>query len=566
MNFIEDNNLDSKSINLKHVCLAIGTALVIAGTGAMANFNASAPLTAMAATTGKHTTANYRAFNDRVMIKPADQNVTKKAYDLTGGVVGTNQPVNFKTKYKLSQLKYLTIDHRMTIDQAVYYHFTTATGQNGWIWRGYTQEYTPRYAVKNLKSFKKTVYVQTAYRQATSTKKVYDFDVIRNHTNFNAKYKLNKFKTFKVTQRMTVKNAVYYHVTSGKSTGWVWRGYTTTKKPLVNTYLAAEIKQIMTNYHLRGKVLVINGKQNNRDSEGFGYANYGRRILNNKSSVVYQGASLQKAMTGAMMVQLITESQKTSHKITQNTTINRWFPSLKNANTITVGNLLTQTSGIVDNKSELDPGYQLSEAQAVNQAVNRINQNGLASKSYRYNNDNYILLAGIIRAYTGKSYETNLKNRIIKPLGLKHTFMWNAVGSKYTKARSYKFIGKNYQHGVNPNDRLLSYIIGTGNMYTTPNDYDTFERGLQNGKILNYSDYQYLTNIKGRSSNGYSGGMYVRHNGNIKVVYGTLAKNHVGNWVQLTKTNGQGIILFTNQSNSSDDVKQAAYEILTRVL
>ncbi|WP_158610650.1 serine hydrolase domain-containing protein [Lactiplantibacillus garii] len=523
------------------------------------------PVSAQVATTvGKHTTSKYQKRQDAVKVRPAYRTTVYRAYDLVDGTVGSNQRINFKTKYRLNQLNVMYVDHRMNIDNAVYYHFTTTTGQKGWVWRGYTQAYTPKNAVRNRKAIKKTVYVQPAYRLKTSNKKVYNFKVVRKHTNFISKYKLNKFTKFKVTKQMTVKNAVYYYVTSAKSKGWVWRGYTTPKKPLINTYLATEIKQIMNNHHLRGKVLVINGKQNNRDLEGYGYANYGRRILNNKSNVLYQGASLQKAMTGAMMVQLITESQKTSHKMSQNTAISRWYPNLTGARNITVGNLLTQTSGIMDSNSEKVPGWQLSEQQAVNQAVSRINRVGVSSKSYHYNNDNYILLAGIIRAYTGKSYEYNLQKRIIKPLGLKHTYMWNTVSNKYVKARSYKFNNKNYQQGVNPNNKLLSYIIGAGNMYTTPNDYYTFERGLQNGKILNYADYQYLTGLKTRSGNGYSGGMYVRHNGNIKVVYGTLAKNHVGNWVQLTKTNGQGIILFTNQSNSADDVKQAGYEILSK--
>lgn len=567
MNFMKNISMTSKLVShIGRMSLLAGVvAIVTTFAVGQAPFQEkhSGSTVVQAATLPVHLTSKYRTVNDAVQIKPTYRNSTHKAYDVINGVAGNNQRISLKGKYRLNKLNILYVDQRMNIDKGVYYHFKIGK-KSGWIWRGYTQPYTPKYVAGKSKKINKTVYVQPAYRAATSKKKVFGFKVVRHHTNFKTKYKLNKFTKFKATKKMKVKNAVYYYVTSGTKKGWVWHGYTTTKKPLVNTYLATEIKQTMNKYHLRGKVLVVNGKQSNRDAEGVGYANYGRRILNNKSNVVYQGASLQKAMTGSMMVQVITESQKTGRRITQNTAISRWYPGLKGANNITVGNLLTQTSGITDHNSEVVPSQKLSEQQAIDQAVARINQSGVSEKSYHYNNDNYILLAGIIRAVTGQSYEQNLNQRIIKPLGLKHTYMWNSVSSKYVKARSYKYINKNYQHGVNPNDKLLSYIIGAGNMYTTVNDYETFEHGLKNGKILNSSDYHYLTNINSKSGSGYSGGMYVRHNGNVKAVYGTLAKNHVGNWVQLTKNNGQGIILFANQSNSADDVKQAGYEILSR--
>lgn len=639
----------------------LATVLGVVTVGITPVMTASPVAASTVKTQGKYPTAKYRAHNAKVMIKPAYQNSNKKAYQVTNGTPSRNQRVNLKAKYRLSQLDYLTVDHQASINHSLYYHFTTTSGQNGWIWHGYTQKtnlkyvaqtprkfsdqvvvrsqyrqksskqyvydlavhegrtnlqvkyslrgfnhfkvdqkmmvghtwyyhvtspkkytgwvrkvytqpYIPKYPVKNIKTLKQTVYVKSKYRTKSNKKKIFDFDVIHNHTNFKFKYYVHQFTRFTVDKRMTVNNSMYYHVKSPKGyTGWIWHGYTTTKKPVtsadkvvLNNYMTKEIQDIMDSYHLRGKVLVINGNKSNRDTEGFGYANYSSRITNSKANVVYQGASLQKAMTGAMMVQLITESQKTSRRITQNTPVSRWFPNLTGGSKITVGNLLTQTSGITDNRSEVDPGYRLSEQQAINNTVQRINNTGLASKTFHYNNDNYILLAGIIRAYTGQSYSYNLQKRIIQPLGLKNTFMWDAVSSKNVKAHSYQYSGGNYRNDTVPNDNVLSYIPGAGNMYTTPDDYYKFEQGLQNGKILNYDDYTYLTNINTKSSNGYSGGMYIRHSGNLKVVYGTLTKNHMGNWVQLTKTNGQGIILFANQSNNAADVKQAGYDILSK--
>lgn len=55
---------------------------------------------------------------------------------------------------------------------------------------------------------------------------------------------------------------------------------------------------------------VIKEGDDKNDGTGFGYADYSNRIENKESNVLYPSASLQKVATGAMMVQLITESQK----------------------------------------------------------------------------------------------------------------------------------------------------------------------------------------------------------------------------------------------------------------
>lgn len=367
-------------------------------------------------------------------------------------------------------------------------------------------------------------------------------------------------KTMTVNLVANVKNhGTYLRVTyKGKNWGWIYSDGVYVVK---DDYLEDKITSIMNKYHLKGKVLLLNNSLVSRDVEGIGYANEKLKIENSNENIVYPSASLQKAMTAAMVVQIITESQKSNDKLSQYTTIERWFPNLKGANDITIGQLLTQTSGIIGPNDERDPGKVLSESDAILQAAERITT--IASKNFHYNNDNYILLAGIIRSTTGKSYAENLYERIIKPLGLQNTCMWDSFNPTYVKALNYQYINGDYKNPRTVSDGLMSYIIGAGNMYTTPDDYYIFEKGLQDGKILDCSDYQYLTNINGKSANGYSGGMYVRKNGDIKAVYGSLANNHIGNWVQLEKDNGKGIVLFVNQSMGEDIVKQAAYEMLS---
>lgn len=103
-------------------------------------------------------------------------------------------------------------------------------------------------------------------------------------------------------------------------------------------------------------------------------------------------------------------------KFSQNTKISRWYPLLKNSSKITVGQLMTHTSGINVSGTESSHGVRFSENGAINWTVARANLSGNTGlNSFNYNNANYVLLAGIIRKVTGKSYAVNLKSRIITP-------------------------------------------------------------------------------------------------------------------------------------------------------
>ncbi|SUP59085.1 Uncharacterised protein [Weissella viridescens] len=83
-------------------------------------------------------------------------------------------------------------------------------------------------------------------------------------------------------------------------------------------------------------------------------------------------------MTAAMMIQIINESKFTSSPISEDTPIARWYPDLNKGANITISQLLTHTSGIVDLKSERDPGFIMTEDQAIQATVNRINASKLS--------------------------------------------------------------------------------------------------------------------------------------------------------------------------------------------
>ena len=325
------------------------------------------------------------------------------------------------------------------------------------------------------------------------------------------------------------------------------------------------VRNTLQKHHVRGIVTVV--KNGVPQTISYGYAWYGKRIGNGNSQVVYPTASLQKVITAAMVVQLINETKGTNNEFTQYTKISRWYPNLKNADSITVGNLLTHTSGIMATKTEVDRGRNYSEDKAINWVVNNINSSPSDTiGNYHYNNSNYILLTGIIRQITGRSYADNIQSRIIDKLNLQNTYLYQNIPKGKTDPISYYSNGgKNYQQAAYLKKSLVSQIPGAGNLFTTTEEYYKMQVGLTDGSILSKNDFYYLTHLKSKVVN-YSGGLYLYNNDNIKNAYGSFKGVHFGTWMQLTADNQNGIVMFLNQTDDNEnDQKDVGYEILQHI-
>lgn len=319
------------------------------------------------------------------------------------------------------------------------------------------------------------------------------------------------------------------------------------------------VRNTLAQNKVRGTVVVIKDGHAQQISYGYGY--YGRRLGAGNIKVVYPVCSLQKVITGAIITQLISEG-----KFNQDTKISRWYPNLNNADKITVGNLLTHTSGLLATRTEVNRGINYSEGDAINWVVNRINQlqEGNPGNFY-YNNTNYILLAGIIRQVTNQSYEANVKSRIINKLGLKRTFFYPDIPKNKTDAISYTWRNKNYQNAQYVKRSLASQLPGAGNLFSTPMDYYRIQVALTDGRILTKDQFNYLTHLQSRVTS-YSGGVYLKNNDNLKMAYGNLYGTHFGNWFQMTTDNQNGLIMFLNQTQKNEDQNKAiGYQILNHI-
>ncbi|AHI11902.1 serine hydrolase domain-containing protein [Lactobacillus helveticus] len=326
------------------------------------------------------------------------------------------------------------------------------------------------------------------------------------------------------------------------------------------TEMRSFVRSTLANYYARGTTVIIKDGHPQQISYGYGY--YGKRLGAGNGKVVYPVCSLQKVITAAMITQLIYAG-----KFNQDTKISTWYPNLKGSSDITVGNLMTHTSGLKASDTEVNRGKVASEDSAINWVVNKLNSTSQNKPgNFSYNNTNYILLAGIIRQVTGKSYKDNVKERIINPLNLKRTYFLEDVPAGMTDGISYTWNRKNYQWAQYVEKQQASQLVGAGNLFSTPMDYYRIQVGLTNGKILNKTEFDYMTNLKAKSPNGYSGGMYIENNGTLKSAYGNLYNTHFGNWIQMTSDNQNGLIMFLNQTQNDENRNKAiGYQILNHI-
>lgn len=319
------------------------------------------------------------------------------------------------------------------------------------------------------------------------------------------------------------------------------------------------VRSTISKNKARGSVVVI--KNGHAQQISYGYANKARNVGTGDSRVIYPTCSLQKVITGAIIQQLIDKGD-----FTAKTPISHWFRGVKNSNKITIEDLLTHTSGIHLRGTETARNRYYTENQAIQWVLNRINAVTSNNRhTFAYNNTNYILLADIIEIETGKSYAANVEERIIRPLKLENTFMYNNIAKNKVRAISYTYKRGSYKNPSAATLNKVSQLPGAANMFSTPMDYYKILIGLTNGTILTQKEFNTLSSYKSRPNN-YSGGVYTKNKGRVKMAYGNLAGTYFGNWFQMTTDNQNGLVMFLNQTHGSENKnKDIGYKILNHI-
>jgi CubicO group peptidase (beta-lactamase class C family) len=194
----------------------------------------------------------------------------------------------------------------------------------------------------------------------------------------------------------------------------------------------------------------------------------------------YRLASLTKQFTAAAILILAQEQ-----RLSLDDPISRWLPALPPADAaITIRELITHTSGIIDYEELIAPGTtaQLHDKDVLRLLAATDRSYFSPGSAYRYSDSGYALLALIVARVSGGDFATFLRQRIFLPLQMRNTFAYEQ-GISSVPHRAY---GYSLKQGawVRTDQSLTSAVLGDGGVYSSVEDLARWDAALDTPELL----------------------------------------------------------------------------------
>lgn len=204
----------------------------------------------------------------------------------------------------------------------------------------------------------------------------------------------------------------------------------------------------------------------------------------------YRIGSISKTFTAVLIFKAIEEN-----KISLNETIEKYFPNIKNANKITVANLLQHRSGIHNfTKDEKLFKYrtQFKSSNDLLSIISNYESDFEPNTQGEYSNSNYFLLSQILEKKYNKSFKDVLLEKITLPLDLEDTYHGKQITLNNNESNSYNLSEKQTKFA----ETDMSILIGSGSIISTPKDVNKFMTALFTGKLLSTESLALMKTIE----------------------------------------------------------------------
>lgn len=214
----------------------------------------------------------------------------------------------------------------------------------------------------------------------------------------------------------------------------------------------------------------------------------------------YRVGSLTAVFTAIITFQLIEEG-----KLTLETTLDQYYPTIKNADKITVASLLGHSSGIY-NYLEWNAYYTSKHKKITKKEMLDLILQGKPEfkpgQDRIYSNTNYLLLGYIIEDVTQKTYAENVTIRIVNKIGLQNTYCETSEKEYPQRNISYLYNGAKWTTEI---DTHPSFISSAGAIVSTTADISKLMEELFKGKLVSEKS---LTQMKRTNQKGIGYGLY----------------------------------------------------------
>lgn len=265
----------------------------------------------------------------------------------------------------------------------------------------------------------------------------------------------------------------------------------------------------------------INGNSVYERAIGFTMLDSGRKLapdINTK----YRIGSISKMFTAVMIFQLIDEK-----KLSLNDKLSTYFPQLRNANKITIEEMLRHRTGLHDYTKDTNFPEWMDKPKAHQEMLKIIASKGSdfepGSKT-DYCNTNYLLLSYIIEKIDKMEYAKAVEKRITSKIGLKNTYYGKPIDVHRNEAISYKYSDSSWNK---EKETDVSIHCGAGSIVSTPADLTVFIQNLFSGKLISHVSFNNMKTM----IDGYGMGMFpfdfdttngYGHNGRIEEFYSAI--------------------------------------------
>ncbi|MBC7557434.1 MAG: beta-lactamase family protein [Chryseobacterium sp.] len=221
-----------------------------------------------------------------------------------------------------------------------------------------------------------------------------------------------------------------------------------------------------------GKIDYINGiGLSNRQSD---------ITINSKSK--FKICSLTKTFTAVMVLQLLEEG-----KIKLDANIGTYLPDYSGEakDKVSIENLLTYSSGLPNCESYIgDDIYTkpITRDEFITKYCSG-KLEAVPGTKFSYDNGDFVILGKIIEKITGKSFEENLQQRILKPLQMENTEMLSNKNIVAGLVQSYLYDEASKNFGMDK-PYYIENFFSAGAMYSTVEDLLKFDQGIFTYKLL----------------------------------------------------------------------------------
>ncbi|WP_306353397.1 serine hydrolase domain-containing protein [Flavobacterium sp. '19STA2R22 D10 B1'] len=229
--------------------------------------------------------------------------------------------------------------------------------------------------------------------------------------------------------------------------------------------------------------------------KAYGFADVDKKIKANVDTK-YKIGSITKMFTAVVIFQLIDEG-----KLRLDTKLAKFYSKVPNADKITIGNLLNHRSGIYNftNDKEFNADKKPQSKEAIVEKISSYTSVFEPNSKGDYSNSNYMLLGYIIEDITKKSYDDNIKDRIISKIGLQNTQYYSTINSSRNEAYSYTFKNNKWNKFEEWDN---SFVFASGGIQSTGSDLNIFINALFNGKLMTPKSFEEMKKLEDNYGKG----------------------------------------------------------------